>query len=201
MKKLFILFTLFAIKLCAMEQPTTSSIHEAAKRGKLAEVQRWLDRGIDVNKQDNSGWTPLYHAVRYGHQNVVLITHGAHVNHQENGGIFMSITKSGPIYWTTIFSNKNIISLLISYGSNPLIKANQLNALECANHEMKKFIIQEREKYFKSHLPSMLQFLRNRRHGTYTASHESKIGTLFREWQEWEQYKKNHPDIVGFLTQ
>ena len=229
MKKLVILFTLFAIKLCAMEQPTTTSIHDAVKQGNLAEVQRWLDRGVDINKPDINGNTPLHWATFNGHQNIVeyLIDHGANVNQPDNrectplltaalmghqnileylithGAVSVINQQSNfddiPLHCPALNGHQNTVEYLIAYGANPLIQDEDLcNAIDLAeDSQIKKLIVQKREQYFESHLPLVLQFLRNRRHGMYTASHESKIVTLFREWQEWEQYKKDHPDIVA----
>ena len=238
MKKLLILFTLFAAPLYAMEQPTTSSIHDAAQKGNLAEVQRWLDQGIDINQQDEDGSTPLFTATLNDHQNIVeflithganinqqkhddttpllaatimerqniaecLITHGANVNQQDKGG-------SVPLHWAISFRFQNIISLLISHGANPLIQDKYLhNAIYLANdlagvnlagkNKIKKILVQEREQYFRSHLPpsiSMPQFLRNRQHGKYTPTRARTIATLLHEWPEWEQYKKDNPRIT-----
>ena len=115
MKKLLILFTLFAIKLCAMEQPATTSIHDAVKQKNLAEVQRWLDQGIDINQQDNDGNTPLHKAAYNGHKNVVecLVTHGAHINQQDNYG-------RTPLHGAVININndQNVVEYLIAHGAN-----------------------------------------------------------------------------------
>lgn len=260
MKKLVILFTLFVTPLYAME---TASIHEAAEFGNLAEVQRWLAQGIDINQQDDNGETPLHHAAYDGHQNVVdyLISHNANVNQPNHSGwtplhyatrnnhqnimkrlidhradinqhnrhnvtplhqaalygyqnIVEFLFNHGadihqqdnagwaPLHYATSGDFSNLIVFFITHGANPLIKVknNLLNAIEvCTNHEMKKLIVREREKYFKYHLPVMPQFLRSRQYGLYTPSHTHSTGALFREKQEWEQYKKDHPEIIEWL--
>ncbi len=59
-----------------------SSIHDAARSGDSASVQTLLNTGIDVNKKNEDGWTPLHIAASKNHREIVelLIKNGADIN-------------------------------------------------------------------------------------------------------------------------
>ena len=61
----------------------------AAKEGNIGLVKELIERGANVNMQDNNGWTVLIYAARYGHNNVVkeLIEAGANVDIRSNDGL------------------------------------------------------------------------------------------------------------------
>ena len=56
-------------------------IHNAARDGDLAGVQAELDKGVDVNKKDNDGMTPLNYAAVFAEKEIVelLLANGADV--------------------------------------------------------------------------------------------------------------------------
>ena len=66
----------------------STTLHEAAGKGDLAEVERLLDEGADVNIKDEGGATPLHAAAFGGHRDVIrlLMARGADVNAQDNDG-------------------------------------------------------------------------------------------------------------------
>ena len=66
----------------------TMTLFEAAAEGNLAEVQRLLSEGADVNAPDPSGATPLHAAVYGRHKDVIrlLVNEGADVNARDNDG-------------------------------------------------------------------------------------------------------------------
>lgn len=71
--------------LCLLGPATILSapIHNAAKRGDLALVQRLLNRGADIDQRDDErSGTPLFYAVLTGHHDVVdyLLLKGANVH-------------------------------------------------------------------------------------------------------------------------
>ena len=65
------------------------SLHEAAGQNDIAEVRRLLASGADVNSQDASGWTPLFHAASNGNNEVagMLLSAGTKIDERnKNGG-------------------------------------------------------------------------------------------------------------------
>ena len=54
-------------------------IHDAILDGDLEEVQKQLNVGVDVDKQDTRGYTPLHYAAGVGRSDIVelLIKNGA----------------------------------------------------------------------------------------------------------------------------
>jgi tetratricopeptide (TPR) repeat protein len=65
------------------------AIKSAAKAGDAAKVKALLAEGVSVDVQDESGYTPLYHATMYNHQKVVAlcISSGATVDMENNNGV------------------------------------------------------------------------------------------------------------------
>jgi ankyrin repeat protein len=71
------------------DQSQDNALIEAARKGRLPEVQALLAKGARVNARDPSGFTPLMWAANFGHLPVVqaLLTKGADVNAKDNYGI------------------------------------------------------------------------------------------------------------------
>ncbi len=88
-------------------------LHEVAKEGDLAKVNRLIEGGADVNVRAENGATPLHFAADRGHKDVVelLISKGANVNAE---------TKTGdtPLHWAAMGDHKDVAELLISKGAN-----------------------------------------------------------------------------------
>ena len=63
-------------------KPAWLSIFNAAEQGNIEAVKKHLADGVDVNKKDKGGYTPLHWAAFRGHKEVVelLIAKGAEVN-------------------------------------------------------------------------------------------------------------------------
>jgi ankyrin repeat protein len=64
------------------------ALHEAARRGDAAEVERLVRSGADVGAKDEYGYTPLHHAAESGHEAicVALVQRGADVRAKDRGG-------------------------------------------------------------------------------------------------------------------
>ena len=64
------------------------NIWEAAEQGNIEAVKQHLDAGVNVNKKDQLGETPLHSAAKEGHMQIIelLITKGADVNAMDDGG-------------------------------------------------------------------------------------------------------------------
>ena len=85
------LATLFVMKSRAKNhEPSmwTSTLHLAAMKGYEMIVRELLDRGADVNKADEGGWTPLHEASYKGNVEVarLLLDRGGDVNKAANNG-------------------------------------------------------------------------------------------------------------------
>ncbi|KAJ0391259.1 hypothetical protein ATCC90586_012090 [Pythium insidiosum] len=54
----------------------------AARKGKIADVKKLLDAGVDVSAGQGSGSTALHYAAFYKHTDVVelLLEYGAHID-------------------------------------------------------------------------------------------------------------------------
>ncbi|XP_056371637.1 histone-lysine N-methyltransferase EHMT2-like [Oenanthe melanoleuca] len=71
------------------EKDGSTCLHHAAKNGNLEMVELLLSTGqVDVNAQDNGGWTPIIWAAEHKHIEVIrrLLTRGADVTLTNNPG-------------------------------------------------------------------------------------------------------------------
>ena len=84
-RPVFMLVTLLIVIACATG---CASIHISASNGNLAEVQRYVQEGADVNATVSGGFTPLMSAAKYAHLDVVkfLVDKGANVNAKDGNG-------------------------------------------------------------------------------------------------------------------
>lgn len=82
------LAALLSVPASVLAAAPDASLIEAAKRGKLAEVQALLDGGADVNGADNKGRTALMESARTGKVEVVraLLKAGARPDAQDRDG-------------------------------------------------------------------------------------------------------------------
>jgi ankyrin repeat protein len=85
---------------------------DAVKGGYTARVVELIDRGADVNKKDNFGYTPLIQAAWRGHTDIatLLIEGGADVNTKDNFGYTALIQ-------ATVKGHTDIIKLLRAHGA------------------------------------------------------------------------------------
>lgn len=78
--------------MCLLMACTTGysqqTIHKAAEQGNLAAIERYLQKGTDVDATDKDGCTPLNKAASCGYLNIVkvLVEKGADVNARDNIG-------------------------------------------------------------------------------------------------------------------
>ena len=129
--KHLLLTTIAAVVLLATTA-FAGPIHTAAEKGDLAGVQAELDKGVDVDEDDDS-WpemTPLHYAVVEGHTEVVelLIANGANVNAKDEEGWT-------PLHLTAYWGGKEITELLIAKGADVNAKNTWIGTpLDIATH-------------------------------------------------------------------
>jgi uncharacterized protein len=98
--------TIFAMIGC------TSTIHQAAKNGNVAAIQKFINSGIEVNSKDENGQTPLFLAASYGQTEAIklLLSHGADVNVKRTG--------MTPIILASAAGNVDSVNALIEGGAD-----------------------------------------------------------------------------------
>lgn len=115
-----------------IEQPLT--IWTAARKGLLAEVQRFVTEGAPVNAADRGNVTPLHEAAAEGHTTLVawLLDNNADVNCRTE-------TQRGypgaetPLYMAVDRNQLETVRLLLVKGANPNLKSSDgTSALDCA---------------------------------------------------------------------
>lgn len=79
-----------ALTGCVLSDESDSerpALHDAASIGALADVERLLDNGADVNERENSGYTPLMESAGiYNDVTAVLIDRGADLDLRQEDG-------------------------------------------------------------------------------------------------------------------
>ena len=77
------------VEAAPVDPALAEEIKKAAKAGDAAKVVALLDQGVPIDIQDDTGYTPLYHATMYGKEEVVAacIANGASVDKENNNGV------------------------------------------------------------------------------------------------------------------
>ncbi len=106
-----VMLCLFVLILSLSGYAVAAPLHEAAKEGDLAKVNRLIEGGADVNVRTGNGATPLHFAADRGHIDVVelLISKGADINAETKRGFT-------PLHWAAISGHEDVAELLISKG-------------------------------------------------------------------------------------
>lgn len=103
--------------LVALEA-AAAELHDAARRGDLAAVERLLSDGAQVEATDGSGATPLYVAASEGHAAVVarLLAAGGDPRRQASGSFGSTGT---PIHAAVRHGHLDVVRLLLEAGVDP----------------------------------------------------------------------------------
>ena len=82
-------------------------------------VKKLLDRGADVNAQDNDGDAPLHGAAQNGNVEIldILLDKGANPNLKNKQG-------GTPLMWAAVYGHEDAARWLIEHGADPSLKDN-----------------------------------------------------------------------------
>ena len=89
------------------------SLPKAAKNGNIKAVRTFLKKGVNVNKADEDGWTPLLWASSKGRMVItkLLLNKGANINKAEDCGWT-------PLHMASRWCLPNVVKLLLKKGAN-----------------------------------------------------------------------------------
>uniref|UniRef100_A0A8C8SUI2 [histone H3]-lysine(9) N-methyltransferase n=1 Tax=Pelusios castaneus TaxID=367368 RepID=A0A8C8SUI2_9SAUR len=99
---------------CVYSKDGSTCLHHAAKCGNLAMVSLLLATGqVDVNAQDNGGWTPIIWAAEHKHIEVIrlLLTRGADVTLTDN-------EENICLHWASFTGSAEIAEVLLNAQCN-----------------------------------------------------------------------------------
>jgi cytochrome c len=108
----------FALALVLAWEASAAELHDAARRGDLAAVERLLSAGAPVDATDGGGATPLYLAAGEGHAAVVtrLLAAGGNPRRQALGPFGSTGT---PIHTAVRHGHLDVVRLLLEGGVDP----------------------------------------------------------------------------------
>ncbi len=97
-----------------MQTTSESSFIQAVKKENLAEVERFIDEGVDLELKDLNGYTPLMHAVKQQNTELVklLAEYGANVDTSDG-------LEDTPLVWASSMKNEAIVKVLLEHGADP----------------------------------------------------------------------------------
>ena len=97
----------------ALAQDVNEAFLAAARKGDVAKLKEFLDKGVDVNTKTQYGATALAYACDKGHVDVVklLLEHGANVNVKD------TFYGEMPLGWALQKENVEILRLLLEKGA------------------------------------------------------------------------------------
>tara|TARA_B110000467_G_scaffold13639_1_gene11592 strand:- start:745 stop:2100 length:1356 start_codon:yes stop_codon:yes gene_type:complete len=97
-----------------MQTTPESSFIQAVKKENLAEVERFIDEGVDLELKDLNGYTPLMHAVKQQNTELVklLAEYGANVDTSDG-------LEDTPLVWASSMKNEAIVKVLLEHGADP----------------------------------------------------------------------------------
>ncbi|XP_074023325.1 histone-lysine N-methyltransferase EHMT2-like, partial [Numenius arquata] len=99
------------------EEDGSTCLHHAAKNGNLEMVDLLLSTGqVDVNAQDNGGWTPIIWAAEHKHIEVIrrLLTRGADVTLTDNVSVGGGCEENICLHWASFTGSAEIAEVLLN---------------------------------------------------------------------------------------
>jgi ankyrin repeat protein len=129
-------FLVFALAFSTLAQDNNEAFFAAARKGDVAAVKAFLDKGVDVNAKTQYGATALAYACDKGHTELVklLLERGANPNVRDT---FYNAT---PMSWAAPKGYVEIVKLLVEKGATE--KGDALNVgVEKGSVELVKLVL------------------------------------------------------------
>lgn len=100
-----------------------SLLSEACYENRLEDVKKCIERGVDVNKYDEWGWTPLMWASYYLHYDIVLflLENGADPNLRTTGKYSSLPEGSTALMMAAVNGNVSLVKLLLKHKADKKI--------------------------------------------------------------------------------
>ena len=112
-KQIALLALLLLSARIAFAEDPAEELLAAARKGDVAAVRAFLDKGVDVNSKNRYGATALSYACDRGNLDLVtlLIERGADVNATD------TFYKATPITWATMNGHADVVKVLLAKGA------------------------------------------------------------------------------------
>ena len=100
--------------LAIVSTATATELHQAARDGDIAKIERLLNAGADPDARDERNRTPLHEVAFLGQTDAIiaLINGGANPNARDKDGYT-------PLHATLFFGHADAITTLIDRGADP----------------------------------------------------------------------------------
>ncbi len=175
-----------------------TSLQKASWQGHTKIADFLLQHNADPNTQDDWKATPLHHASHQGHTKIaaLLLQHNVNVNAQD-------YKKWTPLHQASYKGHTNTIKLLLSYGATPHKPINLF--VKCPRHSQR--YAQRYESWLgktfvsRKNITFLLSLIGRQKATDIPLLPKDMRNLIARyaladEVQEWEQFKKENPDVA-----